>query len=358
MHIQVIWVYNLDHKNLSIILYMKKKQILIINTGGTISCIQSSTGFAPQAGFVKQALQNMPELQHPQMPHYQLIEYTNLIDSSNITLDDWNTIASDIAKHYNQFDGFIILHGTDTLAYTSSALSFMLENIAKPVIITGAQIPLSELRSDGKENIITSLYLAQSEELHEVCVFFNQKLLRGNRAQKVSAYEFSAFDSPNLPPLAIAGVQIKWQDNLRLDKPSKPFNLQLLQQHYIANFRLFPSFSTNVLKHLLTQPLKGLVLETYGSGNAQDNDPEFIKILNDASKREVIIINCSQCHHGKVNMSTYATGNMLQKAGVISAYNMTAEAAHCKLLYLLSKNLTPPEIKHAFNQPICGEYSS
>lgn len=334
---------------------MTKKKVLIINTGGTISSIKTDRGLLPKKGYVKQALAELPELKHHQMPLYDLIEYEPLIDSSNINLNDWNKIAQDIQEHYDNYDGFIILHGTDTMAYSSSALSFMLENLAKPVIITGAQIPLSELRSDGKENLITALYLAQSDILNEVCVYFDQNLLRGNRTQKVSAYEFKAFNSPNFSPLATVGIHINWQKHLLLSKPKAPFQIQLLKENYIANFRLFPSFSTQVLKHLLTQPLKGLVLETYGSGNAQDNDPEFLKILQDACQNGIIIVNCSQCHHAKVNMDTYATGHMLKEAGIISGHNMTAEAAHCKLLYLMSKYQDPAQIKTAFTQSLLGE---
>ncbi len=334
---------------------LMKKNILIINTGGTISSVNSNNGYKPQEGFIAQALKEMNALSHSDMPSYELIEFSPLLDSSNIKLDDWNQIARLIKEYYSSVDGFVILHGTDTMAYTASVLSFMLENLNKPVIITGAQIPLSELRTDGIDNIVTALYLAQSEKLNEVCIYFDQALLRGNRSQKVSAYEFSAFDSPNFPALANVGTKVSWQSSLLLDLSTDAFNVQLLEQHYIANFRLFPSFSTEVLKHLLKQPLKGLILETYGSGNAQDNDPEFVTLLTQASANGMIIINCSQCHHGMVNMDTYATGQTLKKAGVISGYNMTAEAAHCKLLYLLGKYKSNATIRKQIMTSIRGE---
>ncbi len=332
-----------------------KKNILIINTGGTISSVKSNNGYTPKEGFVINILKESNALLHDEMPNYQLLEFSPLLDSSNIKLEDWNQIANIIKQHYIDMDGFVILHGTDTMAYTASALSFVLENLNKPVIITGAQIPLSELRTDGVDNIITALYLAQNENLHEVCIYFDQRLLRGNRSQKVSAYEFSAFDSPNFPALASVGTKISWQSSLLLNSSFKQFNVKPLEQHYIANFRLFPSFSTEVLKHILKQPLKGLILETYGSGNAQDNDLEFINLLNTACANGMIIINCSQCHHGMVNMNTYATGQALRKAGVISGYNMTAEAAHCKLLYLLGKHTSLDTIRTQIEISIRGE---
>lgn len=332
-----------------------KKHILIINTGGTISSIKTPNGYQPQSGIVAKTLASMSSLSHPDMPTYDLIEYTPLIDSSNITLEDWNKISADIANHYYDYDGFIILHGTDTLAYSASALSFSLENLAKPVIVTGSQIPLSELRSDGRDNIITALYLAQTDFLFEVCVYFDQRLLRGNRAQKVSAYEFSAFDSPNFPPLAKVGIETNWQHSLLLPKPIKKFKRQLLKQHKIANFRLFPGFSTQVLQHLFNEPIKGLVLESYGSGNAQDNDPLFIEIIQQATNNGILILNCSQCHHGMVNMDTYATGHKLKQAGVSGGLNMTTEAAHCKMLYLLSKYKSTSTIKKKLSLSIRGE---
>lgn len=332
-----------------------KKQILIINTGGTISAIKSKRGYEPALGYVQSALAQIPALNHLEMPAYQIKEYQPLLDSSNMTVSDWNRIANDIAENYHNFDGFIVFHGTDTMAYTASALSFMLENLAKPVIVTGSQIPLSEVRNDAIDNVITSLWLCAHQPLNEVCIYFNQKLLRGNRAQKISTQRFDAFDSPNFPHLAKIGIDIELQKELLLAAPNRAFQLQTISPQCIANFRLFPGFATKVLDYILQEPLRGLILETYGAGNAQNNDPHFLKLLKEACDRGVVIVNCSQCQQGRVEMSQYATGYTLKLAGLISGQDMTPEAAHCKLLYLFSKNLDTQQVKTLMAKNLCGE---
>lgn len=334
-----------------------KKHILIINTGGTISSIKTPNGYEPCQGYVNNILAQIPALCHKDIPAYTIKEYNPLLDSSNMTLDDWNRIGRDIAAEYDNYDGFVIFHGTDTMAYTASALSFMLENLSKPVILTGSQIPLSEVRNDAVDNITTSLWLCAHQPINEVCIYFNEQLLRGNRSQKISSERFNAFDSPNFPHLATIGIHIELHKELLLPVPTKPFSLQTLNAQFIANFRLFPGFASNVLGYILEQPLRGLILETYGAGNAQNNDPDFLELLKKATDKGIVIINCSQCQQGRVEMDQYATGHSLRMAGLISGHDMTPEAAHCKLLYLLSKGLDTKTIKKLMVTNLCGELS-
>ena len=335
-----------------------KKKILIINTGGTISSIKTRHGYEPSPGYVAKALAQIPAMVHRDMPDYTIKEYQPLLDSSNMTVNEWNRIAADIADEYDHYDGFVVLHGTDTMAYTASALSFMLENLGKPVILTGSQIPLSEVRNDAVDNVVTSLWICAHQPVNEVCVYFNQCLLRGNRTQKISTQQFNAFDSPNFPHLASIGITIVIDKHLSLPQSNQPFRLQTIESHFIANFRLFPGFASDVLAYMLTQPLQGLVLETYGAGNAQNNDPRFLALLNEASERGVLIINCTQCQQGTVEMSQYATGYTLKQAGLLNGHDMTSEAAHCKLLYLLSKYDDLEQIKQQIEMSVCGELST
>ncbi len=333
----------------------KKKTVYIIYTGGTIGMHKTTNGYVPAAGFLKQQMSQMPQFTQPDMPNYVLCELSPLFDSANVQVDDWNRIANEIKANYDKYAGFVVLHGTDTMAYTASALSFMLEDLSKPVILTGSQVPLFRTRNDARDNLINSILLACHYDIPEVCIYFNDRLFRGNRTQKVNAASFSAFASPNLAPLAEIGLHIELRKDLITRAATKPLRVQQLKPACIAFVRLFPGMSLEILKNVLQQPLQALVLSTYGSGNAPDNNPDFITQLSQANHHGTIIVNCTQCKKGRVDMKSYATGHALKEAGLISAVNMTPEAALTKLYYLFSKNLSNDSIKQQFQTNLRGE---
>jgi L-asparaginase len=331
-----------------------KKRIYIAYTGGTIGMKPSKDGFVPVAGYLSKTIANMPEFYHSQMPDFDIHEYEPLIDSANVSPSVWQDLAQDIQARYHDFDGFIILHGTDTMAYTASALSFVFENLSKPVIVTRSQIPLSQLRSDARTNLLNSLYIAAHHPINEVCVFFNNQLFRGNRASKQHADGFGAFVSPNYPVLLEAGIEIKNIAGITQNSVNTPLRITDIRAHSIAILHLFPGLDWNILDTLLKSPLKALVLLTYGVGNAQQ-DEQLLAILKEATDRGILIVNCSQCVKGSVNMEGYATGHALSEAGVISGLDMTTETVIAKLYYLLSQELPTKVIRELLGTNLRGE---
>ncbi|SHG86159.1 asparaginase [Ferrimonas marina] len=335
---------------------MPRKRIYVAYTGGTIGMQRTEQGYAPVAGFLTESVKANPEFQRQEMPAFEIHEYDALIDSSNMSPDDWQLIADDIQAHYDQFDGFVILHGTDTMAFTASALSFMLEGLNKPVIVTGSQIPLAQLRSDGQQNLLNALYLAANYPIPEVCLFFNNVLLRGNRATKVHADGFAAFDSPNLPPLLEAGIEIRPGHPALPSDENTPLTVHPITPQAIGVVTLYPGISTEVIANLLQQPVRALILLSYGVGNAPER-ADLLNLLAQAQQREILVVNLTQCLQGKVNMAGYATGNALSRSGVISGFDMTTEAALTKLHFLLSQPLSFAERQALMQQSLRGELS-
>uniref|UniRef100_A0A7S1KPH8 asparaginase n=1 Tax=Percolomonas cosmopolitus TaxID=63605 RepID=A0A7S1KPH8_9EUKA len=352
-------------------LVQKTRRILILYTGGTIGMQQLSNGsYAPKAGFLVENLMGMYQFQAPNKPvrtmpvtksgiepTYDIIEYYPLLDSVNMTYSEWNKIAKDIQRFYNDYDAFVILHGTDTMAYTASALSFLLQNLSKTVVLTGSQIPLSQTRSDATDNLVGAMTIAIELNIPEVCIYFNGKLMRGNRCTKSNATGLNAFSSPKHPNLGRLGIDldVKWS-SIR-PQPADSLVVHQMTSHGVgvACLQLFPGMTDKLLRKFLEPPLTGLVLLTYGAGNAPDSRQEFVDALKEATDRGVVIVNCTQCQKGSVSQDTYAVGVALTNAGVISGGDMTPEAALTKLLFLQSLGISATAVKKKMQVDMRGE---
>lgn len=338
----------------------KKANILLIYTGGTIGMIKDAETGSLRAFDFENILDKIPELKLLDCT-IDTVSFDNPIDSSDMNPDYWVQIAEIIEDNYDKADGFVVLHGSDTMSYTSSALSFMLENLAKPVVFTGSQLPIGDLRTDAKENLITSIQVASLHEkgkpvIKEVCLYFEYKLYRANRTTKINAEHFEAFASLNYPELLESGVHL----NINYQNLYKPNKKKTLNVHKdlctdVALVKLYPGISKHVLKTIFSTPdLKGVVLETYGAGNTTTQD-WFVNLLKEAINKGIHIINVTQCSGGSVLMGVYEASSHLKKLRIVSGKDITTESAIVKLMYMLGKKVSPKVFKTIFETSLRGE---
>lgn len=342
--------------------YNPATAVLLIYTGGTIGMTENPLTGALEAIDFAYIEGHVPEVNNFDF-HIDTYSFEHVIDSSEVGPSHWKEMAQVIRDNYERYAGFVILHGTDTMAYTASALSFMLEGLCKPVLLTGSQLPIGKVRTDGKENLLSSIEIAAAKDesgnslLREVCIYFDNRLFRGNRCTKMSSEQFKAFDSPNYPCLAHAGIDIHYHREVltRNDFTEKDLKLHLDLDPNILVLSLFPGLQESMVASAFETPgLKAVVFRTFGSGNAPASEP-FLEILRRTTERGVIVVNVSQCFVGKVKMERYATGVTLLSAGVLSGHDMTVEAALAKLMYLLGSRKSPEEIKKLMGQSLRGE---
>lgn len=329
------------------------RKVFILHTGGTIGMVPTAHGYAPQAGEIEKILLSLRQEYGASLPEYEWIEYNPLLDSTDLSCSDWIRMGQDIAKREAQYDGFLILHGTDTMAYTASALSFMLQGLNKPVILTGSQIPLCRLRSDGRDNLIDALLLAAYSEIPEVCLYFGGQLFRGNRATKISAERFDAFASPNAQILAESGIDIRLYPK-RWRSAGPGITLQPFTPKRIGVLKIFPGIQFSLFENLPDQGLDGLILEAFGAGNIPFGEGGLKTLLETCSARNIPTVVLTQCLQGRARLGEYAASSPLCKLGAISGADLTVEAAVTKLTYLLSQE-NPQELHQQMSQDLCGE---
>ncbi len=339
-----------------------KPRVRVLYTGGTIGMRRTPRGYEPAPGFLQELMAGIARFRADDVPDFEVLEFAPLLDSSDMTPADWLKIARAVAAEHARYDAFLVLHGTDTMAYTAAALSFMLEGLRKPVLLTGSQIPLCETRNDAQENLLTSLMLLgrHHARLREVLLYFDGRLLRGNRATKVDAEAFAAFDSPRYPPVGRAGIEIEidWERVAGpLPEALEAPRVVELGQATVAAFRLFPGLRAAYLTHILGPPVEGVVLECFGSGNAPARDAEFLAALRAATRRGVVIVAVTQALRGTADLELYATGRALLEAGVVSGHDMTPEAALAKLFYLFAKGHAPERVRELVQIDLRGELS-
>ena len=340
----------------------KKSSVLLIYTGGTIGMMQDVRSGELRPFDFKRLTKQIPELTKFDI-ELSSIAFKHPIDSSNMHPDVWVELATIIKNNYTSYDGFVILHGSDTMSFTASALSFMLENLNKPVVLTGSQLPIGIIRTDGKENLITAIEIAGSKLkgkplVNEVCIYFEYKLYRGNRTFKYNSSHFDAFKSPNYPALAEAGVDISYNKNALLKPTKKALKIHTALNNDIAVLKLFPGISKKITSVIINTPgIKAIILETFGAGNATTED-WFLSEINQAISKGIIILNITQCHEGKVIQGMYETSSALKKMGVISGADLTFESAITKLMFLLGQQLNQTQLKKLLQSNLRGELSN
>lgn len=315
-------------------------KVLILYTGGTMGMKPAADGsLAPERGYLTQKIMEMEEMRNISMPNIYIKEYKELIDSSAMGHTEWCMIASDISENYYKFDGFVVIMGTDTMAYAATALSFMLENLNKTVVFTGSQIPFAEVYNDARRNLIASIIFAGNQDFCEVTLFFNDKLLRGNRAVKQNAFGLDAFDSPNFPPLATLGVNVETRKDCALMPPTSPFRTFTKMETGIVTVKLIPKFDDEPLKVMVehSKNLRAVIIEMYGTGNAPGEKKGLLDVLMLCKGRGILVVVATQCSKGSVLIGKYAVGAALEGLGCIGAVDMTAEAVGTKIAYLLAK---------------------
>lgn len=339
---------------------MNKSRVLIIYTGGTIGMWPSDNGYVPKSGFNALLNQRLSQVSLSALQPFDIIELETLIDSSNIEPKDWAILAKLIADNYDQYDGFVILHGTDTMAYTASALSFILSGLSKPVVLTGSQIPLAQPRTDATNNLLNAIEFAREPRIQEVCICFDGQLLRGNRAKKIHTSSLRAFDSPNLSPLGQSGINIQLfnkTDTTAIPLPEAALLFRIPEfTHQVAQLHLYPGISNTQLQATLdNEDIRGVVMLSFGAGNPPDNNQYLMSLLTQANQRGVIIVNLTLCQSGQVIQGSYATGAKLNQLGVVPGGDLTVEAAFTKLLFLLETETDIAHIKSLMATPLCGE---
>ncbi|WP_298736370.1 asparaginase [uncultured Chitinophaga sp.] len=334
-------------------------KILIIYTGGTVGMIfDEKTKALRPIGF-NEIRNNLPELYRMGIDFY-VYAFNPPIDSSDMQPEIWVELASIIEDRYDRYDGFVILHGSDTMSFTASALSFMLENLSKPVILTGSQLPIGKIRTDAKENIITAMEIAATRQnshamVPEVCIYFDFSLFRGNRSKKYNAEKFEAFYSMNYPPLAEAGIDIKYKHQFMLSHPAAPLKVHKNMDDNVTVLKVFPGITRKAVEATLSvSGLKGVVLETFGNGNA-NTQPWFIDALRKVIQQGAIVVDITQCDGGSVELGRYETSQYLKEIGVVSGHDMTFEAAITKLMFVLGQELPVEEAKKMIETPLRGE---